>query len=100
VACCPNASSAQDLHLNGTTGDDGWALFAFSYPVGRDQTIYLGASSLQPLAESDFRDSSFNGSGLLGEWKAFNYSVLYNSQDNKALISCTITVDRDTGRMI
>jgi hypothetical protein len=62
--------------------------------------IYLGASDRKPLVESDFTGKQFNGTGYLGEWKAFNYSLLYNNQDNKATIGCTITVDLDSGKMI
>lgn len=100
VACCPGNTSLRDVHLNGLTGDDGRIVFSANYTLDRDQTIYLGASNLEPLVESDFREKRFNGSGYLGEWKSFNYSVLYNSQDNSALVSCFITVDVDTGKLI
>jgi hypothetical protein len=68
--------------------------------VGPGQTIYLGASDREALVQSDFAGREFNGTGYLGEWKAFNHSVLYNNEDHKALISCTITVDLDSGKML
>jgi hypothetical protein len=100
VACCMNGSSLRDVHASDVTRDDGWAFFTANYTVDRDQVIYLGASNRKPLVESDFAGLDFNGSGYLGEWKAFNYSMLYNSVDNKATVTCTITVDQDSGKMI
>jgi len=100
VACCPDNFSMRDMHLSGVTGDDGWAVFTVNYTLDPDQTIYLGASNRESLLMSDFTGKAFNGSGYLGEWKSFNYGVLYNNEDNRALVSCTITVDLDTGAMI
>jgi hypothetical protein len=99
VFCSPNCSSFRDVHLTNLT-EDGWALFFANYTLDKDQVIYLGASDRKPLIESDFAGRAFNGSGYLGAWKAFNYSVLYNSKNNKATVSCTITVDLDSGKMI
>lgn len=100
VALCPNNTSSRDVHLSDLTGDDGWALFTVNYTLDKDEAIYLGASNRKPLVESDFAKKKFNGSGYLGEWKSFNYTLLYNNQDNKATIGCTITVDLDSGKMI
>lgn len=100
VACSPGKASLRDVHLSGLTGADGWALFSVNYTLDKDQTIYLGASNWKPLVESDFAGMAFNGTGYLGEWKSFNYSMLFNSEDHQATVSCTITVDQDTGKMI
>jgi hypothetical protein len=100
VACCPNGSSMRDVHASDVTWDDGWALFTANYTLDSGQVIYLGASNRKSILDADFASLDFNGSGYLGEWKAFNYSVLYNSDDNKATVSCTITVDLDSGKMI
>lgn len=100
VACCPNCTSYRDFHQTSLTENDGWALFFANYTLDKDQVIYLGASNRKPLVESDFTGKEFNGTGYLGEWKSFNYSLLYNSQDNKATIGCTISVDLDSGKMI
>jgi hypothetical protein len=100
TACAPNGTSDLDVHLEDLTGDDGWAVFSVNYTLGENQTIYLAASNRKPLLESDFAVKAFNGTGYLGEWKSFNYSVLYNNEDHKALVSCTFAVDLDSGRMI
>ena len=101
VACSPSGTSARDVHLNGTTGDDGWALFAVNYTLDKDEAVYLGASDVRPFIEADFAARAFNGSGYLGEWKTVNYSFLYNPESNEtAYVGFAITVDRDTGRMI
>jgi hypothetical protein len=100
VACCGNGTSDRDVHQTNLTGEDGWALFFANYTLDKDQVIYLGACNRKPLVESDFAGKQFNGTGYLGEWKSFNYSMLYNNQDNTATIGCTITVDLDSGKMI
>jgi hypothetical protein len=100
VACSPNSTGSRDIHETGVTGDDGWALFSVNYTLETGETIYLGASNVQPLVESDFAGRSFNGTGYLGEWKSFNYSMLYNTNNKNAAVGCAITVDRDTGSMI
>jgi hypothetical protein len=100
VACAPNGSDVRDVHFEDKTAEDGWALFTANYTVDRDQIIYLGATNRKALIDSDFGMKNFNGSGYLGEWKAFDYSMLYNSVDNKATVTCTITVDEDSGKMI
>jgi hypothetical protein len=100
VACCPDNTSLRDVHLNGQTGDDGLAVFSVNYTLDQNKTIYLGASNRKPLVESDFSSKNFNGSGYLGEWKSFDYSMLYNSEDNNATINCIVIVNLDTGKMI
>ena len=100
VTCSPNDTSYRDVHETGTTGADGLALFSTNYMLSNDQAIYLGASDIKPLVEADFASHNFNGSGYIGAWKSFNYSLLYNGQDTKATLACTITVDEDSGKMI
>ncbi|OPY30516.1 MAG: hypothetical protein A4E28_00237 [Methanocella sp. PtaU1.Bin125] len=100
AACAPDGTSDRDVHAEDLTGDDGWAVFSVNYTLDENQTIYLAASNRKPLLESDFAGRAFNGTGYLGEWKAFNYSVLYNKEDHKALVSCMFAVDMDSGRMI
>jgi hypothetical protein len=100
VAYSPNSTGSRDIHETDVTGDDGWALFSVNYTLEKGECIYLGASNVKPLVESDFAGKSFNGSGYLGEWKSFNYSMLYNSENKDAAVGCTITIDRDTGGMI
>jgi hypothetical protein len=99
LACSPNGTSYRDVRQTNLT-EDGWALFFASYRLDTDQGIYLGATDSKPLLESDFAGEKFNGTGYLGVWKSFNYSVLYNNVDNKATVSCIITVDLDSGKMI
>jgi hypothetical protein len=100
VACSPNGTSDRDVHMSGVTEDDGWALFQANFSLDPDQVIYLGASNRKALVDFDFAGEAFNGTGYLGEWKAFNYSLLHNSDGRRAAISGTITVDRDSGKMI
>jgi hypothetical protein len=101
LACSPNGTGARVIHLNDTTGDDGWAYFQVNYTLYKDETVFLGASGAKPLLEADFTGRAFNGSGYLGEWKSVNYSFLYNPGSNEtAFVGYAITVDRDTGRMI
>jgi hypothetical protein len=100
IACCPNGSILRDVHASDVTLDDGWALFSANYTLDSGQVIYLGASNRKSILDADFASLDFNGTGYLGVWKSFNYSVLYNSEDHKAAISCTINLDLDSGKMI
>lgn len=100
VMCSPNGTSDRDIHETALTGDEGGALFAANYTLEKDQAIYIAASNRKPLVDSDFTGKNFNGSGYLGEWKSFNYSLLHNDLDDEVTISCLINVDLDSGRMV
>jgi hypothetical protein len=101
VACSPNGTGARDVHLNGTTGEDGWAFFQVNYTLDEGQTVYIGASCVRSLLEADFAARAFNGSGYIGEWKSVNHSLLYNPESNEtAYVGYAISVDRYTGRML
>lgn len=100
AACSPNRTSNRDIHMEGTTGYDGVILFSTNYTLDEGDVIYLGASNRKPLVEVDVNSKKFNGSGYLGTWKSFNYSMLYTKEDLEVILGCVIDVDIDSGKMI